>query len=164
MRRGSFAEHCLDAEPHRTEKACHDDADDGLEGETLGLFHAFAPPSQMLEIGTQFASVVFFNAEGSKHRGDGAIDHDVDIAVMDPLLLAKGFRHDGANGIFADVSHGGAASAASPNDPGSSFDDPRDILEAALGEVGRDDEIRRCRRKSREPIGRAKPEDLVENQ
>jgi len=45
MRRGSFAEHCLDAEPHRAEKARHDDADDGLEGEPLGLFDAFAPPS-----------------------------------------------------------------------------------------------------------------------
>src|ERR1700733_12650767 len=77
MRRGSFAEHCLDAEPHRTEKACHDDADDGLEGETLGLFHAFAPPSQMLEIGTQFS-------DGFRHFGFFFVNNGVTPARLHP--------------------------------------------------------------------------------
>jgi hypothetical protein len=161
VQKGSFAKHRLDTEPHRAEKTRDDDADDGLEGETLRLLDAFAPPPQVLEIGAQFAAVFFLDAEGGKYRGDGAINHGIDIVVMDPLLLAKRFRHDGADGLFVEVSHGNTALR---DDIGSSFDDPRDILEAAFGEVGCDDEIGRCRCKSGEPIGRAEPEDLVEDQ
>jgi hypothetical protein len=53
MPKGSFAERCLEAESHRAKEACHDDADNGLESEPLGLLDAFAPPSQMLKIRPQ---------------------------------------------------------------------------------------------------------------
>jgi hypothetical protein len=106
MEKGSFAKHRLDAKPQRAEETRDDDADDRLEGETLRLLDAFAPPPQVLEIGAQLATIVFLYSKGSKHRGNGTIDHGIDIAVMDPLLFAKRLGHNRADGIFVDVSHG----------------------------------------------------------
>jgi hypothetical protein len=104
--KGSFAKHRLDAKPQRAEETRDDDADDRLEGETLRLLDAFAPPPQVLEIGAQLATIVFLYSKGSKHCGNGTIDHGIDIAVMDPLLFAKRLGHNRADGIFVDVSHG----------------------------------------------------------
>jgi hypothetical protein len=48
----------------------------------------------------------YLYSKGSKHCGNGTIDHGIDIAVMDPLLFAKRLGHNRADGIFVDVSHG----------------------------------------------------------
>jgi hypothetical protein len=53
---GSFAEHDLDAKPHRSDEAGDDDGDDGLECIALCLFDAFAPTSQVLKVRPQFGS------------------------------------------------------------------------------------------------------------
>src|SRR5467141_1668968 len=51
---GSFAEHDLDAEPHRSDKAGDDNGNDGLECIALRLFDALAPAPQMLKVRPQF--------------------------------------------------------------------------------------------------------------
>src|SRR5579871_2718692 len=126
IRHGSFSEHRLDAEPHRSEKAGHDDTDDGLEGKTLGLFDALAPSPQVLEVGAQLAAIFLFDSERRQYSRDRTVDHGPDIAAVNPLLFAQRLHHNGTNSVFTEFSHDRSLF-------GSSFDDPRDILEAAFG-------------------------------
>jgi hypothetical protein len=51
---GSFAEHDLDAEPHRSDNAGDDNGNDGLERIALCLFDALAPASQVMKVRSQF--------------------------------------------------------------------------------------------------------------
>src|ERR1700733_13492025 len=48
---GSFAQHDLDAEPHRADKSCDNHGNHCLKGIALRLLDAFAPASQVLKIG-----------------------------------------------------------------------------------------------------------------
>lgn len=51
--RNSFPERRLDAEPHGTDESGHHQRDGGLEGVTLRLLNAAAPPSQMLKVNAE---------------------------------------------------------------------------------------------------------------
>jgi hypothetical protein len=50
---GSFAEHHLDAQPHRADQPGNDNCNHRLEGIALRLLDAFAPAPQMLKVRTQ---------------------------------------------------------------------------------------------------------------
>jgi hypothetical protein len=99
----SFAEHRLDAEPDRTDKAGDDNSNHGLESITLRLLDAFAPTPQVLEIGANFSPVLFIYPERDQDGGYGTQNHGVDIAVMQPLLLSQRLGNDRANVFVAHL-------------------------------------------------------------
>jgi hypothetical protein len=71
----------------------------------LGLFDAFPPPAQMLEIGPYFPSILLFDPERVEHRHNRPRDDGINLVVVKPLLLGDRFGDYGPDVLVSKFGH-----------------------------------------------------------